>query len=1552
MSISSRHKSNFKPFTLQQNQLIIDANAALDKEDFISCEKLCRKILALNPKQDTALQMLSIALGEQGKLEEALKHGRAAIAIAPQNGHYKNSLANILVKAEQLIEAESLYREAIRLVPESGDAYYNLSKLLLSLKKLNEAEELLQQLLLISPGTTNIYQGLAMCEFHRGRFEKAILWLKLAQHTDPSNVDVLHNLAVCHQEAGLFYDAIEIYNRVLEVDPYRHEVLLGLIHCQFRTHNIPHAEALTRAYIEHDFPDKLQAEMFLSSILKVQGKHSETLAIHKKLTTEHPQHALLYSNMLLDSVYSDELNQETLFDLHREFDRRYSLHQTAAATLTHQNQPDPYKKIKIGYVSSDFNDHAVAYFSMPLILRHDRTHFEVHCYYTRASFDAVTEHFRQNSIFHQIDVLNEWELADQIKKDGIDILVDLSGHTGGNRLTTFSLKPAPIQISWLGYPFSTGLSTMDYRIVDEIVEPIGMTEHLNTEKLIRLPGCFLANRPCTGHPHRKTSGELDVKELPAIQNGYITFGTCNNVAKLTDFTLGMWAKILDRVPNSKLIIESVDPDNPHVRESFNAKFTKNGIDMARVILSNRAKNPQYTLYHQFDIALDPFPCNGGTTTCDALWMGVPVVSLEGERFMSRMGATFLINIGHPEWLASTPEQYIEIAVNLASDTSHLSQIRQHLRQEMEESPLMDEVGFARRMERAYRDVWQQWCTTQIGAATHQLENNPQETTAQSSDADTANENGSPEEEKAILAAYEKGELDQVISLSHFYLDRHPKQSGIRHLLGLALLTKKEPDAIAELKHCTETSPDEPTFHNSLGNAFIQQGLLDDAASCYRQAIRLKPDLAEAHYNLAYCLTEQGQRLSLASPEANALMDEAISCYQATIEILPQHALSWNNLGHLHMYRNRIQEAEIAIRRALKYDPDMPDALINLGIIYQKQMKTTQAIETTEKSIARNPNNASAYNNLATYCTMLGETEEALKWAEKAVQLDPACAEWHDTYLLTQLYAETPTDDVRKKAYQQYAQAIEAPLQPNWQPHANRPDPERKLKVGYVSGDFRHHSAAYFFMPFFNVHDHGKFETFFYYTGDQFDSITRKLHSTHADHWRNVRGINAETLAALIQDDQIDILIDLAGHTMHNALAAFAYKPAPVQVTWLGYPDTTGLHSIDYRITDHVGDPIGLATETFYTEKLYRLPVAFAVYQPYVVRPEQENMPVYQVQDTPALNAGHITFGSASSIARLTRSTIRQWANVILAVPNSVLKLESTGLSEARTKNRLLAEFAACGVTEEKIIFLPRDPARQYRIYHDFDIALDAFPSNGGTTTFDALWMGVPVITKAGVRFASRIGASTLTHLGHPEWIASSNDEFVKIACELAKDVEKLNQIRHGLRAEMQNSPLMDAVTFTRAFEQGLQEMWRTWCVSEEGQNAKSYHEHKEAIALCQSLLEAGDYSSAMDGYRHMLSRWSNSAQALYGMGLTALLQGDASMAHPILERAATALQQQTGDSALLADCLAALGQLYLNRGEVEAATLHFQHSLAIKESEHVRLWLEELGETGASAVTH
>jgi len=581
-----------------------------------------------------------------------------------------------------------------------------------------------------------------------------------------------------------------------------------------------------------------------------------------------------------------------------------------------------------------------------------------------------------------------------------------------------------------------------------------------------------------------------------------------------------------------------------------------------------------------------------------------------------------------------------------------------------------------------------------------------------------------------------------------------------YLLGvLAGQTGQLDEAVELARRAISQRPNFAEAHNSLGNALARSGQSDDAIIAYRQAVALKPDLLEAHNNLANALLADGRP------------DEAIPFYRQAIRLKPDLAKAHNNLGNALKDLRQLDEAISAYRQAIQLKPDLVEARNNLGNVLLGMGQLDEAISAYRETLRLKPDYADAHSNLI-----------------YALQLHPG----RDA-------------DVIHEELRRWNQQHTEPLRKFVRPHTNNRDPDRRLRIGYISADFRIHSVSRFLLPLFRQHHHQAYEIFCYSDVLKSDAMTDRLRS-YADDWENIVGWTDERVADKVKEDKIDILVDLAGHTAGNRLRVFARKPAPVQVSYLGYPATTGLPEMDYRLTDLFADPPG-ETELLHTEKLWRLPVCNWCFS------EPDDAP--PVGPLPA-EAVSISFGTFNNFAKASPDVMDLWAAILIAMPLSRLIMKYRGLGQQSVRERILHRFSSRGVESNRLEIREHEPniISHLDAYNQVDIALDTFPYHGTTTTCEALWMGVPVVTLAGSTHMSRVGVSLLNSVGLPELIAQSAEEYVSIAVGLTKDLPRLAELRRTLRQRMRASSLMDAPRFARDIEAAYRRIWRSWCADE------------------------------------------------------------------------------------------------------------------------------------------
>lgn len=623
----------------------------------------------------SALANAASALGRNGDSAAAAAACRQALAINPNHVEALATLAAATSQTDGDDPAARILKRAVRLEPQRAENWRNLAKALLGLKRYDGSRQAFKQLLALTPEESSAYVSLGYIAVAAG-----------------GGAGAVEAGAV---EAGAAAEAS--YRRALRLTP-NPSIAGDLSVLSMQGGRIDEAMALARRAAALE-PEKTETWIKLGCLHLHVGAADAAIIFTRRALALQPSHAEAHSNILILHEFIDAPPLRILAE-HRRFDAMHG-RPRAACHRRHDNDPDPDRKLRVGYVSSDFRQHVASCFFEPLLAAHDPARVETFCYSDTPSPDAVTRRLIALA-GNWRDVLGrrEAELADMIRADRIDILVDLAGHSAGNRMTVFARRPAPVLATWLGYPDTSGLAAMDYRLVDAVTDPEGPADGLASETLVRIPGGFLCYWPPVGTP----------EPGPAVADRPLTFGSFNKLAKITPAVIDAWADILRRLPGARLLLKSLGLADDGVRGRVEAAFAARGVAPDRLELIGWSASwlDHLALYRRIDVALDSFPYNGTTTTCEALWMGAPVVTWLGERHAARVGASLLRRIGLPELVGADVKDYKDIAVRLAADGPRLAALRAGLRERMRASPLCDAPAFARNMEGVYADLWRRW----------------------------------------------------------------------------------------------------------------------------------------------------------------------------------------------------------------------------------------------------------------------------------------------------------------------------------------------------------------------------------------------------------------------------------------------------------------------------------------------------------------------------------------------------------------------------------------------------------------------------------------------------------------------------------------------------------------------------------------------------------------------------------------------------------------------------------------------------------------------------
>jgi protein O-GlcNAc transferase len=624
-----------------------------------------RQALSLRPDWPQALNNLGALLKEQGQFQSALECFQKALALSPNYAVVLNNLGDLLCEVGQARDALPVCTKAVQLRPDLPEAHNNLGNALCAAGQFEPAVAEYRRALELRPGYAEAHDNLGNALRDNGQLDEAIAAYRQAIVLNPNLASAHNNLGTALIDKGQFDEAIAAYRQAIVVRP-------------------DYAIAFTN----------------LGSALKDEGQLDDAIAAHRQAIALRPGYAEAHSNLIFAMLYHPGYEAQSVAQELGRWNRQHA-DPLRKFIQAHPNDRRPDRRLRVGYVSTDFCLCICAYLLAPLLKHHDPRQVEVFCYAQVARPDAMTIEFQRHADeWRNISGVSDDQVARQIRQDQIDILVDLKLHTAKNRLLVFARKPAPVQVIWLGYPGSTGLSAIDYRLSDPYLDPLGMDETVYSERTIRLPDAFWCYDPLD-------SRDIPVSPLPALDSGVVTFGSLNNFCKFNDDVLALWAKVLRQVEASRLLL--LAPMGDH-RSRTLERFRQEGIEPGRIEFVPHQSHAQYlATYRRIDLGLDTIPYCGHTTSMDSFWMGVPVLTLVGNRAVGRAGWCLLSNLRLTELVGRTPDEFVRIATELASDLPRLQHLRSTLRTRMQQSPLMDAPKFARNIEAAYRQMWQTWC---------------------------------------------------------------------------------------------------------------------------------------------------------------------------------------------------------------------------------------------------------------------------------------------------------------------------------------------------------------------------------------------------------------------------------------------------------------------------------------------------------------------------------------------------------------------------------------------------------------------------------------------------------------------------------------------------------------------------------------------------------------------------------------------------------------------------------------------------------------------------
>ncbi|MBF0612145.1 MAG: tetratricopeptide repeat protein [Magnetococcales bacterium] len=750
-----------RPSPLPNQRLLQQGMQYHQQGQLPQAEKCYQQVLQQTAQQPDALHLLGLIRHQQGNHQEASQLIQQAIRSWNGNPLFYFNLAKVHAALGENQQAANAYRQAMVMDPAMAAAYTGLARILLQLDNWQEGAKMIQSALLLQPRDPLNHNLQGLYHKRQNNLPAAITSFRQALQLNPHYPEAINNLGITLRQAGQSLEALTILQQAIELNPRQPESLGNLGHVfldltrwqdaencfqnalalqpnqlewllflvyarleQNKSIDEPYQQLLNRTEpptgSRHTIPQQLafylaQLHLRLRNDILAADHFAHLLpnapdplaclagrakALSRAGLVEQALHAveemlsrqddLVFQSFRLNLLNYVEEDAHFLLEQHRDWQNHATVNNPYPPPSFTHHQP-----MRIGYISPDFRNHSVSQFFLPVLRHHNREQFAVHLYAHLTHPDKISALLR--GMTHQwleIHTLNDFQVAEQIRQDGIDILVDLAGHSADNRLGVFLHRPAPIQATWLGYPNTTGLSAMDYRITDPVADPLIEGEKAHSESLVRLPHAFFCYQPPEQAPKPSPP--------PALEKGYPTFASFNNLAKVTPQVVATWAVILQQLPTARLSLMANTLFSPAIRQRLNTIFYQYQVDPARILYQDKMPFADYLRYHsQVDVILDTFPWNGHTVTCHALWMGVPLITLAGKRHASRMGASILHQLGLEQWVATTREEYIHKAVQLAEEPEILLTLRRELRQRMSQSPLMDAATFTKNLENLY-----------------------------------------------------------------------------------------------------------------------------------------------------------------------------------------------------------------------------------------------------------------------------------------------------------------------------------------------------------------------------------------------------------------------------------------------------------------------------------------------------------------------------------------------------------------------------------------------------------------------------------------------------------------------------------------------------------------------------------------------------------------------------------------------------------------------------------------------------------------------------------
>ena len=1325
-------------------------------------------------------------------------------------------------ETENYDEAERIFKEVLVLVPDRLSALNNLASTLIKLRKFDEAKLCVERTLDLYPDDHVSHINKSTLLINDNNFTEAIKFLNNANTLFPHNSLILNNLGLAYSHVFEFTQSIHYFNQAIHYDSNNLQAYYNKINGLISLANYEAAieDCFIALKIDQEYLDLLDLLIFLLIKTCSWNKISEytekyRLNIDKKLSIVSPFHSLI--------LFDDP-------ELHLKVAMDYSsIECPENCSLGPIQTRTPNGLIRIGYFSADFHNHATSFLMVELFELHDKTKFEIYAF----SFGPNKSDEMRNRLttaftkFIDVSNMSDHEVALLSRKMGIDIAVDLKGYTKDNRAGIFALRCAPIQVSYLGYPGTTGVGYMDYIVADKTVIPEKM-QRCYTEKIIYLPHCYQVN-----DSKRFISSKTFTKQdfgLP--ENGFI-YCCFNNSFKILPPTFDIWMNILKSVENSVLWL--ID-DNPTATGNLKKEASIRGVSERRLIFSKRINLDDHLARHKLaDLFLDTLPYNAHTTSSDALWAGLPVLTCMGNSFASRVAGSLLSALELPELITQTINEYEHAAVALALNSGKLKSIKVKLNANRLTTPLFDTPLFTKYFESAFLEIYQNQLDS-VKPKNIYIKSQPTNidillATALSFQKNREFENAEFLFKKILLidaknidafhylAIINAERLNKNVALDYFLkaIEINSYNPLILYNRGFFYFKLNEPYlAIDDLEKALLINPNDVNIYFLLGNIYYSLKKYKNAILSYKSAINNSSKFSEAYCNLGNVYKTIKE------------FDKALINYNQAIKIKYNLIDAYCNRGATYIEIKKYSLAIKDLKHVLTFDNHNTDALYNMGCALRCLNKLDDSIHYFNLVIKSDPMNTESYINLSNIYQELNNFKFALNSIMSAIKINPnfnfikgiylniksRLCEWNDistevnilenniknnNELIHPFHSLILFDDpeLHLKVAMDYS-SIECPENCSLGPIQTR-TPNGLIRIGYFSADFHNHATSFLMVELFELHDKTKFEIYAFSFGPNKSDEMRNRLTTAFTKFIDVSNMSDHEVALLSRKMGIDIAVDLKGYTKDNRAGIFALRCAPIQVSYLGYPGTTGVGYMDYIVADKTVIPEKM--QRCYTEKIIYLPHCYQVND----SKRFISSKTFTKQDFGLPENGFI-YCCFNNSFKILPPTFDIWMNILKSVENSVLWLID---DNPTATGNLKKEASIRGVSERRLIFSKRINLDDHLARHKLaDLFLDTLPYNAHTTSSDALWAGLPVLTCMGNSFASRVAGSLLSALELPELITQTINEYEHAAVALALNSGKLKSIKVKLNANRLTTPLFDTPLFTKYFESAFLEIYQ------------------------------------------------------------------------------------------------------------------------------------------------